>query len=353
MKRFVKGLIPTTIMAMAVSACGGGPDIDKAKADFENPSGSGKDKNAVIAANGKQSTAGDNSALTLAGGGVPGLGLTVEGKSSRLGKIAPAAIALRRVAPMVDQANRVKFPGRQIEPLRVSEGAGDCLVSTDFEQAQADFTAALMEGKEASFSATFKAGDLSACDSSLSGAMVMSMDMKLTQTAMLISIETSFDQVCDNNEGSCADGAMAQDAAIEFGGMGESVFGSVKMVSAWDLTATYTDEAGAKQSIASKGGIRLGYLGTQAGEEASLEYLNYVKDSSGSEVSYVLIIKANTMDGSASITIKCKDGELTCSFNDTTGEGMCSGNIDGETLMESWTAEEYDVVVESEDFKNG
>src|SRR5262245_33029707 len=106
MKRLMSGLVPTTILAVAVTACGG-PDIDKVKADFENPSGSTTDKSGVIAAQGKQSAAGNNSALSLAGGGVPGFGLTATGRGSGFAKIAPrtvfgakllnlAAVALKR-----------------------------------------------------------------------------------------------------------------------------------------------------------------------------------------------------------------------------------------------------------------
>ena len=57
------------------------------------------------------------------------------------------------------------------------------------------------------------------------------------------------------------------------------------------------------------------------------------------------------MDGTASITIKCNDGELTCTFNENSGEGMCSGTIDGSMYDESWTADDYTSVVDSEDFK--
>lgn len=331
-------LIPTTILAMAISACGG-PDIDKVKADFENPSGSAKDKNAVIAANGKQNTAGNNSALSLAGGGVPGLGLG----ASSFARMAPKAIIGRQIAGIA----AVAFHRSE---LRAQQASPACFMSSDTTQAQADLAEAFMSGGSASVSYTISA-NLGDCDIGASGTMDMSIDMKVDGQTISYEAEVTYGNVCEDATGSCIDGGMAQQGAIDLGGADMSnIFGSIKLVSAWDFTATFNDAAGKQQSIKSKGGLRVGFSSDANGESGKIEFLEYVTDASGNEVSYVLIIEANS-NGDATLKIKCKDGELSCMFSESMGSGSCTGTIDGESFMVDWTGDDYNTVVESDDFK--
>jgi hypothetical protein len=331
-------LIPTTIVAMAISACGG-PDIDKVKADFENPSGSAKDKNAVIAANGKQNTAGNSSALSLAGGGVPGLGLG----SSAFTKIATKTIVARQIASIAQI-------GLHKSELRAQAASPACFQSSDATQASQDLAEAFMTGGSASASYSISV-NLADCDVGASGSMEMSIDMKVDGQTISYDSEVTMNNVCEEATGSCVDGGMAQQGAIDLGSADMSnIFGSIKLVSAWDFTATFKDAAGKDQSIKSKGGLRIGYSSDANGESGKIEYLEYVTDASGNEVSYVLIIEANS-NGDATLKIKCKDGELSCMFSESMGSGSCNGTIDGESFMVDWTSDDYNSVVDSDDFK--
>lgn len=335
MKRFMKSLVPATMMAMLVSACGGGPDVDQVKADFENPSGSTKDKNGVIAASGKQGTT-NNSALGVAGGGIPGLGLTAEGRSTIFNKIAPRTV----FGPKLTQIAAVAM---KRSDLRVAQSETSCFDSSELQEASAELQAAAVKGEKASVSVSMSV-DLGDCSADASGSLDLSMDMTVDGTKISYDVEYTFNNVCDKTSGECLDGGMAQQAAIDLSDMDASI----KSVSAWDFTATDGDG----NSIHTKGGLRIGFSSDAMGDTAKIEYLLYVADSSGNEVSYVLTIEANGATGELTLAIRGSDGELTCSFSEATGSGMCSGtDSSGSSFEMSWTDGEYDAITSSEDYK--
>lgn len=332
--KFLKSLIPTTMMAIAISACGGGPDVDQVRADFENPSGSTKDKNGVIAASGKQE-ASDNSALSLAGGGVPGLGLT-----------ATTQKGFEKIGPMRFIAPQLRRLGATSQALRVSQDDDiineSCIDNAD-ELAEALADADVSGGgDEVELSFTIEVGDASKCSSNLSGAFSISYDLKVTATTQQIEAEAKYNNVCDSDTGSCLDGSMI------IAGNFDNTSGSSEMLMAWDFTSQYTDEDGKSQTIATKGGIRM----TNTATESTIEFLQYVRNSDGEEVSYVLKLGAN-VNGDVSLDIRGTDGELVCQFSESTGTGTCSGMVDGESFDLSWSEDEYDSVTESDEFLDG
>lgn len=337
----MKRLIPTTILAVAVTACGGA-DIDKVKADFENPSGSTQDKNGVIAANGKQQAAGSNSALSLAGGGVPGLGLSTTGSGAKFAKISPRTVFGSKMV-------NIAAAGLKRSELRVAQSEASCFDSSELEEKSGELQAAVATGGKAEASVSMSV-NMADCDPGMSGSLDLDMNMKVDGAKISYDVEYTFSNVCETASGDCVDGAMAQEAFIDFSSADmTNLFGSIKSVSAWDLTATYTNEKGVQETITSKGGLRIGFSSNAGGESAEIEYLNYVKSSSGEEVSYVLTLKATTgQDGKLTISIRGSDGSLECTFTEATGEGMCT---DGNGNTVSWTEAEYSDVTSSDDFK--
>jgi hypothetical protein len=334
MKMLKNGLIPTAIMAAAISACGGGPDIDQVKKDFDNPSGSGKDKTGVIAASGKQDSTSSNGALGAAGGGIPGFGLTAVG-ATKLSKVNPLTII------------RPHFPmGRAYSALRVNQFEDDeaffgpgCVDNADeLNEASAEIQAAILSGEDAEVSFSIEISDLSKCDSSLSGGMEISYELAREGGKMSIEAEASYDNVCDSESGACLDGAFVIS--------GYANGSDSEMVMAWDLKATGPDDDGNEYTIETKGGIRM----RSGAGGSSFEYLQYVKDSTGEEVSYVLKIGADAM-GNATLEFRCRDGNLSCAVSTTTGAGACTGEIDGQTFSIEWTDADWDSVTESDDFK--
>lgn len=330
--KLLKTLIPTTMMAFAISACGGGPDVDKVRADFDNPTGSTKDKNGVIAASGKQEAAGNNSALSLAGGGVPGLGLTASTQTG-FEKVAP----MRLASPFMRGFN---FKSKALRAAQdddiFSSGCIDnqAELAEQFADAMSDY-----DGGEIEMSFEIEVSDASKCASNLSGSFSIAYDMKITATTQAIEAEAQYNNMCDSDAGSCLDGAMVISGTVD--GTKE------EMLMAWDLTSKFTDEDGKEHTVVTKGGIRMKNSET----EASIEYLQYV-NIDGEEYSYVLEIGAN-VSGDLSLSIRGSDGELNCSFSEANGTGMCSGTVDGEAFDLSWSEEEYDSVTESDEFIDG
>src|SRR5262245_7348646 len=72
-------MLGSALTTLLLVACGGGPDINQIKADFDSPSGSVKSKDGMAAASGSLDASG--SAVVVGGGGVPGTSLTASGKN--------------------------------------------------------------------------------------------------------------------------------------------------------------------------------------------------------------------------------------------------------------------------------
>jgi hypothetical protein len=325
--RRASGILGAAFISIGLVACGG-PDIDKVKADFQNPSGKTSDKSGVIAAQGKQSSS--SGAMQVGVGGVPGLGgdgLTAVGKDKGFVKASAARL-------MIPQAERIrslvqKTPVRQFALDIAQAEGGDC--------GDAEATAALGEDLavdaadgEASGSFSFSVDFSSCAGSGLTGKATYNVDYEVSQTAFDMTVSLDFDAVCQEN-GDCITGSMLMNMNAD-GGVGAA--GSFETITAWDLTAT-TDG----KEITTKGGIKMGFddLGS------SIEILVYVNTADGEEWSYVL--KATQgFNGEGMLEIRGSDGNATCTWH-ADGNGQCTG--DAGAL--EWTAEESDAV-ESEEW---
>ena len=123
----VYGLGLGATLSLALIACGGGPDIDQVKADFENPSGSTKDKNAVISAS---SQAGASSSVRILGAaGVPGQGLTAKGKLRAFSELS----MIERYAPFAER-ELYRLTKNETRALRTSDFIDSCDAAA-FEEA--------------------------------------------------------------------------------------------------------------------------------------------------------------------------------------------------------------------------
>jgi hypothetical protein len=313
----MKKILFTSLTAATVFAVGCGsnvPSTDQVRSDFQSPSGKTSDKQGVMAVNGQQGGAGK--AISVAGSGSTfgGLGLTADGKVSALTHLQPKNL----LGPLVQRIGARHF-GYQVQELRSAQ-SGEC--GNAFANATGSVT-----DTSGSFSVTI---DLSSCDPELSGTMTMDVEYEIDQAAggLSMTIEQSLDNVCEKaGDQACVSGDMLMEMKLNFGAVSSGMqTGSADFLTAWALDATWK-EGGKDLSASTKGGMRAAANNSQA----SVEYLFYVKDSTGAEVSYVMTAVAND-DGSASISIKGGDGELTCSVM-ANGAGSCTGT-GGEI---SWT----------------
>lgn len=324
--RRASGILGAAFISFGLAACGGGPDIDKAKADFANPSGKTSDKNGVIAAQGKQDASG--SAMQLGAGGVPGVGLTATGK----GGFARASVSRL----MIPQAERLRalVQRDQMRPfaLNIAQDGEDCGASEASAIFGEDITADAADG-EVSGSGSFSIDYSSCAGAGLTGTADYSIEYEITQTSFFMSIEVSMDNVCAGDE--CTTGSMAMEMSAD-GGFGNT--GTFETIVAWDLTATYEG-----QEVKSKGGIKMGFddLGS------NIQILVYVTTADGEEWSYVLEATQG-FDGSGSLKIRGSDGSLDCMWS-ADGAGSCSG--DAGSL--EWTAEESEAIEDEEWFAEG
>lgn len=326
--RRASGILGAAFISFGLAACGGGPDIDKAKADFANPSGKTSDKNGVIAAQGKQDASG--SAMQLGAGGLPGnsFGLSATGKSG----FAKASVA-RLMAPQAERlralVQRDQYRSFGLTTAQDDSSCGDAEASAIFGE---DLAADAADG-EVSGSGSFTI-DYSSCNIGLTGSADYSIEYEITQTSMKFTIEVSMNNVCQEDE--CVTGAMAMEMSAE-GGLGAA--GTFQIITAWDLTSTHEGK-----EIKSKGGIKMGFddQGT-----STIEILVYVNTADGEEWSYVLKATQD-FDGAGSLEIRGSDGELSCTWS-ADGSGQCTG--DAGAL--EWSAEESDAVEGEEWFAEG
>ncbi|MBI4820120.1 MAG: hypothetical protein HY791_27845 [Deltaproteobacteria bacterium] len=320
-RNLLKGI--TLAGTLAVTACGGGPDIDQVKADFDSPSGSVSDKSTMLKAS--ESRDASNPALKVAGGSsafTGGVGLTMaDAKWSRL---HPANLLKNHIANSIAmRGSPEKLAARRFGQADISAdvdlSAGGCFNPADISGSGSVGTDGSAEG---SFSFSM---DLSCVGGT--GSVDIDGEYEVSQTKLYYLVEETFADACF--EGNCVNGSLLvemdapEGLQIGLGGSG----GSLKMLTAWDLTAKWT-EAGASHEASTKGGMRVAASST-SGE---LEYLVYVNDGGGSEVTYVLKISANENGGS--LSYKGGNGEVNCTVM-ADGSGSCTGS--GEL---SWTADE-------------
>jgi hypothetical protein len=344
----LSGLVPAAMMAVALTACGGNkPDIDQVKADFENPSGSVKDEQAVAGVAGKRDAS--NGALGVIGGGVPGASLTAYGKKSALEKLSPMNLFGARTVAL---KNIFATNGIQRGALRAAQFEGDAGGCGDSPEAQQAFESLFQDlyAQAASGSSSVEGDasfslDVSSCSGGeATGTINVDLTIKAEQTgensgSFEMTYEMELVDLCETGgEQVCVNGNMIMQASMQ----GAENSGNLEFIQAYDLEA----KSAAGDAVKAKGGVRFGVFGDENGGTAKVEYLFYAKSTSGEEVSFVLEIVVNS-DGSATLKYKGSDGELECS-QDASGNGMCTGNGPDGAIELSWTEEEADAFAELE-----
>lgn len=297
----------TLFGAVALTACGSGPNVDQVRNDFDNPSGSISDQTGVVNAQAQVQGAGPGAELgsdpfAFIGGG--GALTAAPAKGFR------QAHAAHVLSP---------YFNRQLAQLRTGDHS---LRRFDLTDVDADFEAcaAQLESQLSNISAS--PGDTSidisveldlSCVEGFSGSMRIDAKAELEDTRIDYEMTASYDQVC--YEGLCVDGDFAYEFALSLDGLG----GNADLFGAWNFTVS-----GNGYDLTSKGGMRV----AADDSSASVEYLFYVADSDGNEVSYVL--RADVDASMATISVTGADGSITCTAN-ADGSGACDGDL-------SWTA---------------
>lgn len=315
--------------ALALSACGSsGPDVSQTKQDFNSPSGSVNDEQTVAAAYGSNQASGP--ATRIAGGASAGFGgLTASGVKG-LERLNAAHI----LRPHILAQARAVQTGTEVGQVRLG------LVEEDVQALSGCYSGAGVSG-DASGGSIDVTMDLSSCTEDLTGSVVMTGDFSRSDTKIEYTLKQTFNQVCEKSgQEACVDGTFVIEMVLDLGnlnvggdiGSGDASAGSLNMEynAAWDVKATWK-ENGNSLSGTSKGGMRM--VLDETTKQAVFEFLAYVKDSTGKEVSVVLSIKSG--GEGATFTIKGSDGEVSCQIA-SDGSGSCTG--DGKTL--EWTAEE-------------
>jgi hypothetical protein len=353
------GLVPAALMSAGLAACGSsGPDLGQMQHDFDNPSGSGSDQQGLISATAKQEAGASSPVGSIAGGGVPGLALRAQGLPSSFAQLAPRAGGFAAFRDFYDRAM-----GREQLALG-SSASSDCLAQ-QLTKGASGHESVNGGSVDADFSVSV---DLGACGGGLSGSLDVEAKEHIDTTSGQgnASLKYTFHHVCDSSTNECVDGGMAANFTIN--GRATTTMGTTSgslnetFIEGWDFTATgIPDAMGAPQTIHFKGAIRsaLDAQGTNGTgtANASVDYLVYVHSSSGQEVSYVVSITAmatstgGMITGDVTVTIKCKDGTLTCSKS-TDGSAMCTGTISGQMVSPSWSATDYANIKATSAFKN-
>ncbi len=320
MFRSVQGVLATTLVSVGLVACGSDkPNIDQIKKDFDSPSGSIQDKNAVIAAGTKQSASGPAVAL---------------GGSFSAGSLT-AADAVRGLNQLNVRRNW-ELPGKYL--LQRMQGVN----RQELSAAQFDDGACGAEAQQAYLqlasgksSASYSV-DLSTCSNGeMTGSISVKMEIEGNETSGRFNIEQELKSVCEvAGDKACVDGWLVMELSLEQTGPNAGRF---EIVTGWDLNATWTDN-GVQQTGNLRGGLRTKFEGSEVSGNASLEYLVYVTTPDGKEYSFVLEISANS-EGAGTLSIRGSDGELTCTFN-ADNSGSCTATGSGGSGSLTWTAEE-------------
>lgn len=355
--RNLSGLIPA-LASCALAACGGGPNIDQVKADFENPSGSVNDKDAVVAAAGNQNASAP--ALAMVGGGVPGLSLTATGKRSAFAQIAPERMhgsAINGIRNYFGVSGRTirSLSEAQVDDLGDFEDDGDSFGNgcDDAPEAKAAVNEALQDligdaalgGRSASGSASYSI-DLSTCSGGeLTGIVNDEIEIDVESDgqgggSFRFKITREMVNVCETGGGkACVSGTFLLEVSAR--GFAQQSFGQAETIAAWELTATMDGK-----TLETKGGVRVELEGNETSGRARIEILAYAKASTGEEVSFVLTIEGNSSTGEVTLSYRGRDGQIYCTAH-ADGSGECRAtNSDGAQAILTWTAAEYDQELE-------
>lgn len=329
-------LILLPIVPLMLAACGGGPDIDKVKADFSSPSGSVGSKEAVIAANGERSASGPG--ISLAGGGVPGVALTVRGNGATLDELsAMRGFSGRAESLYVALRSKSKEQALSAAQFEVNAGCHDGQVAQQaYEELINDLLLDAINplGGDLDGSADYEL-DLASCsDGRLTGNLEVEIEVELSDNRFLFRVTENFDNVCETaGVESCVDGELIMEAEANSTGSEAENFA---FIVAWELDTRWNDSGTPREATVS-GGLRLLSETTMMMATSSVEYLFYVNTPEGDEASYVFRATADEM-GNGTLEIRGRDGSLTCSVSDEGGMCTATGS-DGMTTL-SWTAAE-------------
>jgi hypothetical protein len=315
-------------LTVGMIACGGGPDIDQVREDFENPSGSTTDKTAVMSASSQASASG--SVRSLGASGVPGQGLTAIGKVRGFGEVN----MMNRYMPMMQQ-NYYRFFKNESAPLRTAEfeecGGAEAQAAGE-EIAQELGVDVLLGGGSASASASFEM-NLDNCGAGVTGTVKVEMEVELSENRLYYKITEELQNVCETEgEMACLDGTLLMEAELNANGENDA---SARVLVAWEVDGTW-QENGAQRSASLKGGVKVEAAAMGNAGSGSVEYLVYAITPDGEEYSFVYEISADwdgVGGGSGMLSIRGRDGELSCSYTPTMVSCTGSGDL-------SWTAEE-------------
>ena len=337
MLRKLASALPATLVLVA---CGGGPDIDQIKADFNNPSGSIKSKDGMVAASSSLDASG--SAVVVGGGGVPGQSLTATGKAVGFWEINARRTWEARARALRDHLN-----GRSTQLQALSEAqleAGNCGDSPEAQEAFSELTSELLVDQVNPFSNSSKVSasasyeqDFSSCSNGeLSGSAKIKIDFVAEQSGetsrFAFTVKYGLDNVCEltTDEKACLNGVMI----VEAEAVGTNDFGSLTFTTGWELDASWTED-GVARAASLKGGVRSSLEGGGDSGSAKIEIINYVNTPDGEEWSYVWSFEGafNGLEGTASIECRGSDGSVSCMIDENGGSCMAS---DGSSI--SWTS---------------
>lgn len=321
--------------AMLVACGSSGPNIEQSKQDMNSPSGLTTDRNAIISAQGKQSTSrssGFESAMSanpFAGASFGALRLQPQ-KSQPFARFRDAH-PLNVLRPWF--AHIEAQTGRKLQGLRANQDIPEFPepdVDTDpagfeacFDPNSVSYSGSPSPDGTGSFSAKIVV-DYSLCESAFTGKQVLEASMESTATQFSITSRTELIQLCDGT--SCMNGFTA----VEMSGSGNLFSGlgteNASMFAAWDLKMITSTTR-----IHTKGAMRL-----TGNDFSTAEFMVYTRNSEGKEVSYVL------REGNGMWSYRGADGEISCSYNGRAGS--CSG---GASTLE-WTEDEA-LAIENDD----
>ncbi len=319
----------SAVLATGMIACGGGPDIDQVKEDFDNPSGSTQDKNAVMSASSQASASG--SVRSLGASGVPGQGLTAIGKVRGFDEIN----MLKRYAPVIEREYYRNFR-HESAPLRAAQfdSCGGAEAEAAAEEIARELSVdAVLGGGSASASASFEM-NLDACDAGVTGTVKVEMEVEFSQDYFYFRVTEELQNVCEiEGDRACLDGTLLMEAEAQTDASGEA--GELSLIVAWEVDGTW-EEDGARRAASVKGGVRTKVGGNGTSGYGSVEYLVYAMTPEGEEYSFVYEISANwdgVGGGEGTLLIRGKDGQLECNYTAEMVSCTGSGNI-------NWTADE-------------
>lgn len=307
----------TALFALTLAACGSKtPSIDQVKADFESPSGSTKSKQSVAGAYAKQNSSGPATSFAAGGFAGGGFGLTQAG---------PGAFTRQNVVNPLLSYIRARALGVKYQGLSEAQD------SSCFDQSNVSGSGSA-DGTSGSVSYSV---DLGACSGgALTGQLTVDAEFELDQAAGILhyEVEQTMDQVCSTEPASCVDGTMTMEMDLNFNDLTGQ--GASNLVAGWFFTIT---EDG--KTYETKGGMRLD--ADSASGATKFEYLVYVKDENGQEVSLVISFEDDGM-GNSSLKITGSDGSISCTAN-ADGSGSCDGDLswDGAFIEELEADEDF------------